>query len=134
MDAAEEEILEERLTNWGRWSRSRTPQGTSPLWHIMHELGFQYERRYRDVQGSPPNEKDAEIINAAWNLLPNIRLPNGEERPCAEKRFLVLRYVFNRQGGEAFYPNRRSSYDEQKRRVLRMFRKIVRKVEGVEEY
>lgn len=131
MDAAEEEILEERLTNWGRWARSRSPQGTSPLWRIMHERGFQYERRYQEDPLSPPDEKDAEIINAAWNLLPNVSMPNGEMRPCAEKRFLVLRYILNRQGFEAFYPARRSNIDVERRRVLRMFRGVLQKVEGV---
>ena len=130
MDAAEEEILEERLTNWGRWARSRTPQGTSPLWHIMHERGYRYEKKYQESSGSPPDEKDALIVNAAWNILPNVRMPNGDMRPSAEKQFIVLRYVLNRPGYEAFYPARRSAIDIERRRALRMFRDVLRKVEG----
>ena len=129
MDAAEEEILEERLSNWGRWARSRSPQGTSPLWHIMHARGFQYEREYREEPRNPPDEKDAQTINRAWNLLPNVRTPKGDSKPCAEKRFLVLRYVLNRPGYEAFYPARRSAIDIERRRVLRMFLDVLRKVE-----
>ena len=134
MDAAEEEILEERLTNWGRWVRSSAPKGTSPLWRIMHERGFQYDYAEPDESRSSLDEKDAEIVNRAWNLLPNVRTPNGDMRPCAEKRFIVLRYAMNRPGYEAFYPARRSTIDLERRRVLRMFREVLRKVENVDCY
>lgn len=101
MEEAEKLRLEWRLENWGAWARgegSPCRKGRSPLLAIMIERGFQFEEPEMLEEGEEPekdrvpvDEKDAAIVQKAWQDMPD----------CREKKYLAERYVFRRSGGKA---------------------------------
>lgn len=71
---AEEEDLDDRLRNWGRWAADHGSVGSTLLWRMMQLYG---EKEV--VRGGPEEQKelpppidtiDAVIVNRAWQCLP----------------------------------------------------------------
>lgn len=66
MDFAEQEILIERLDNWGRvYGERRAPGWRSSLLGVLREVGYQQEVPSEPKQANA-DENDAAVVNAAW--------------------------------------------------------------------
>lgn len=66
MDFTEQELLIERLDNWGRvYGERRAPRWRSSLLEVLREVGYQLE-----VPSEPAQPRadmaDAAVVNAAW--------------------------------------------------------------------
>ena len=65
---AEDQLLERRIVNWGRWARDTSPKyGTSPLFRIIEEgmTKEEAEQRTAGRRATIVDEKDALIVNEA---------------------------------------------------------------------
>lgn len=66
MDFAEQEILIDRLDNWGRvYGERRAPGWRSSLLGVLREVGYQQEVPSEPKQANA-DESDAAVVNAAW--------------------------------------------------------------------
>lgn len=66
MDFAEQEILIDRLDNWGRvYGERRAPGWRSSLLGVLREVGYQQEVPSEPKQANA-DENDAAVVNAAW--------------------------------------------------------------------
>lgn len=66
MDFAEQEILIDRLDNWGRvYGERRAPGWRSSLLGVLREVGYQQEVPPEPKQANA-DENDAAVVNAAW--------------------------------------------------------------------
>lgn len=66
MDFAEQEILIERLDNWGRvYGERRAPGWRSSLLGVLREVGYRQEAPQEPKQANA-DENDAAVVNAAW--------------------------------------------------------------------
>ena len=66
MDFAEQEILIDRLDNWGRvYGERRAPGWRSSLLGVLREVGYQQEVPAEPKQANA-DENDAAVVNAAW--------------------------------------------------------------------
>lgn len=66
MDFTEQELLIDRLDNWGRVYGERRPPGwRSSLLGVLREVGYQQEVPSEPKQANA-DENDAAVVNAAW--------------------------------------------------------------------
>ena len=66
MDFTEQELLIERLDNWGRvYGERRTPGWRSSLLGVLREVGYRQEAPQEPKQANA-DENDAAVVNAAW--------------------------------------------------------------------
>lgn len=66
MDFAEQEILIDRLDNWGRvYGERRAPGWRSSLLGVLREVGYRQEAPQEPKQANA-DENDAAVVNAAW--------------------------------------------------------------------
>lgn len=66
MDFAEQEILIERLDNWGRvYGERRAPGWRSSLLGVLRDVGYRQEAPPEPKQANA-DENDAAVVNAAW--------------------------------------------------------------------
>lgn len=66
MDFTEQELLIERLDNWGRvYGERRAPGGRSSLLGVLREVGYRQEAPQEPKQANA-DENDAAVVNAAW--------------------------------------------------------------------
>lgn len=66
MDFTEQELLIERLDNWGRvYGERRAPGWRSSLLGVLREVGYQQEMPPEPKQANA-DENDAAVVNAAW--------------------------------------------------------------------
>lgn len=92
---SDEEILTERLRNWGRWAADNNHLTSSTLlWRMMKLYGEKEEgkREYPDEEKVPPHPIDifdAVIVNRAWQCLPESPL-----RYKTAKWVLVAHYCY----------------------------------------
>lgn len=73
LSKSDEEILTERLRNWGRWAAdSNRIGGASVLWKMMKLYGEREQPKGPDEQEPPKpiDGIDAAIVNRAWQTLP----------------------------------------------------------------
>lgn len=80
---AEDQLLERRLVNWGRWARDTTQKyGTSPLYRIIEEGLTKEEAEQRNAGHTTINvdEKDALIVNDAVLSTPFDTLRDRRDR------------------------------------------------------
>lgn len=80
---AEDQILERRLVNWGRWARdTNTKYGTSPMYRIIEEGMTKEEAEQRNAGHSATliDEKDALIVNEAVLSTPFDTLRDRRDR------------------------------------------------------
>ena len=75
LSKSDEDILDERLRNWGRWAADRKGCGASWLWVAMKRYGKPdpKEKTYSEPE-SPKvaiDGADAVLVNRAWQGLPN---------------------------------------------------------------
>lgn len=71
----EEQMLEERLQNWGRWNRDPKRQGRSPLCAFMGEAKddeADVEKKTDETHSElpPVDVKDALLVQKAWQKMP----------------------------------------------------------------
>lgn len=81
LSKSDEEILDDRLRNWGRWAADKHRVGSTLLWRMMKLYGKK-EKEDDDAQENdvheneerqefiPVDENDAVIVNRAWQALP----------------------------------------------------------------
>jgi hypothetical protein len=74
LSKSDEDILNERLHNWGRWAADRKLSGSSFLWRMMQKYG---KKDPQDMKYEEPKEVippldpiDAVKVNRAWQSLP----------------------------------------------------------------
>ena len=80
---AEDQLLERRLVNWGRWARDTNPKyGTSPLYRIIEEGMTKEEAEQRNTGRNSIliDEKDALIVNEAVLSTPFETLRDRRDR------------------------------------------------------
>lgn len=80
---AEDQLLERRLVNWGRWARdTNTKYGTSPMYRIIEEGMTKEEAEQRKAGHSATliDEKDALIVNEAVLSTPFDTLRDRRDR------------------------------------------------------
>lgn len=80
---AEDQLLEHRLVNWGRWARdTNTKYGTSPMYRIIEEGMTKEEAEQRNAGHSSTliDEKDALIVNEAVLSTPFDTLRDRRDR------------------------------------------------------
>lgn len=80
---AEDQLLERRLVNWGRWARdTNTKYGTSPMYRIIEEGMTKEEAEQRNAGHSATliDEKDALIVNEAVLSTPFDTLRDRRDR------------------------------------------------------
>lgn len=80
---AEDQLLERRLVNWGRWARdTNTKYGTSPMYRIIEEGMTKEEAEQRNAGHSATliDEKDALIVNNAVLSTPFDTLRDRRDR------------------------------------------------------
>lgn len=66
MDFTEQELLIERLDNWGRvYGKRRAPGWRSSLLGVLREVGYRQEAPQEPKQANA-DENDAAVVNAAW--------------------------------------------------------------------
>lgn len=66
MDFTEQELLIERLDNWGRvYGERRAPGWRSSLLGVLREVGYRQEVPSEPKQANA-DENDAAVVNAAW--------------------------------------------------------------------
>ena len=66
MDFTEQELLIERLDNWGRvYGERRAPGWRSSLLGGLREVGYRQEAPQEPKQANA-DENDAAVVNAAW--------------------------------------------------------------------
>lgn len=66
MDFTEQELLIERLDNWGRvYGERRAPGWRSSLLGVLREAGYRQEAPQEPKQANA-DENDAAVVNAAW--------------------------------------------------------------------
>ena len=66
MDFTEQELLIERLDNWGRvYGERRAPGLRSSLLGVLREVGYRQEAPQEPKQANA-DENDAAVVNAAW--------------------------------------------------------------------
>lgn len=66
MDFTEQELLIERLDNWGRvYGERRAPGWRSSLLGVLREVGYWQEAPQEPKQANA-DENDAAVVNAAW--------------------------------------------------------------------
>ncbi len=66
MDFTEQELLIDRLDNWGRvYGERRAPGWRSSLLGVLREVGYQQEVPPEPKQANA-DENDAAVVNAAW--------------------------------------------------------------------
>ena len=66
MDFIEQELLIDRLDNWGRvYGERRAPGWRSSLLGVLREVGYQQEMPPEPKQANA-DENDAAVVNAAW--------------------------------------------------------------------
>ena len=66
MDFTEQELLIERLDNWGRvYGERRAPGWRSSLLGVLREVGYRQEAPQEPKQANA-DENDAAVVNAAW--------------------------------------------------------------------
>lgn len=66
MDFTEQELLIERLDNWGRvYGERRVPGWRSSLLGVLREVGYRQEAPQEPKQANA-DENDAAVVNAAW--------------------------------------------------------------------
>lgn len=66
MDFTEQELLIERLDNWGRvYGERRAPGWRSSLLGALREVGYRQEAPQEPKQANA-DENDAAVVNAAW--------------------------------------------------------------------
>lgn len=66
MDFTEQELLIDRLDNWGRvYGERRAPGWRSSLLGVLREVGYQQEVPAEPKQANA-DENDAAVVNAAW--------------------------------------------------------------------
>ena len=66
MDFTEQELLIERLHNWGRvYGERRAPGWRSSLLGVLREVGYRQEAPQEPKQANA-DENDAAVVNAAW--------------------------------------------------------------------
>lgn len=66
MDFTEQELLIERLDNWGRvYGERRAPGWRSSLLGVLREVGYRQEAPQEPKQANA-EENDAAVVNAAW--------------------------------------------------------------------
>lgn len=66
MDFTEQELLIERLDNWGRvYGERRAPGWRSSLLGVLREVGYRQEVPQEPKQANA-DENDAAVVNAAW--------------------------------------------------------------------
>lgn len=66
MDFTEQELLIERLDNWGRvYGERRAPGWRSSLLGVLREVGYQQEMP-PELKQANADENDAAVVNAAW--------------------------------------------------------------------
>lgn len=66
MDFTEQELLIERLDNWGRvYGERRAPGGRSSLLGVLRAVGYRQEAPQEPKQANA-DENDAAVVNAAW--------------------------------------------------------------------
>lgn len=66
MDFTEQELLIERLDNWGRvYGERRAPGWRSSLLGVLREVGYRQEAP-QELKQANADENDAAVVNAAW--------------------------------------------------------------------
>lgn len=66
MDFTEQELLIDRLDNWGRvYGERRAPGLRSSLLGVLREVGYRQEAPQEPKQANA-DENDAAVVNAAW--------------------------------------------------------------------
>lgn len=66
MDFTEQELLIERLDNWGRvYGERRAPGWRSSLLGVLREVGYRQEAP-QEPKPANADENDAAVVNAAW--------------------------------------------------------------------
>lgn len=66
MDFTEQELLIDRLDNWGRvYGERRAPGWRSALLGVLREVGYRQEAPQAPKQANA-DENDAAVVNAAW--------------------------------------------------------------------
>lgn len=66
MDFTEQELLIERLDNWGRvYGERMAPGWRSSLLGVLREVGYRQEAPQEPKQANA-DENDAAVVNAAW--------------------------------------------------------------------
>lgn len=66
MDFTEQELLIDRLDNWGRvYGERRAPGWRSSLLGVLRAVGYQQEMPPEPKQANA-DENDAAVVNAAW--------------------------------------------------------------------
>ena len=66
MDFTEQELLIERLDNWGRvYGERRAPGWRASLLGVLREVGYRQEAPQEPKQANA-DENDAAVVNAAW--------------------------------------------------------------------
>lgn len=91
----DEDILNERLRNWGRWAQDHPRiYGTTLLWRMMKLYGQDVSEGPKTVPeelpvAEPIDVFDAILVNRAWQRLPSRPLRYG-----AAKRVLAAHYCY----------------------------------------
>lgn len=78
LSKSDEDVLNDRLRNWGRWAADKHRVGSTLLWRMMKLYGeidkkeeqsnaHEHEERQEFI---PVDENDAVIVNRAWQALP----------------------------------------------------------------
>lgn len=74
LSKSDEETLDDRLRNWGRWASDRRPTGSSFLWRMMKKYGKPDKNDVPPEKDEKPTTPvdiiDAIKVNRAWQGLP----------------------------------------------------------------
>lgn len=95
LSKADDEILTERLRNWGRWAEDRPNlYGSTMLYRMMQLYGKDdpdspKRAPEEDTPSEPIDIFDAIIVNRAWQALPTSPLRYGKA-----KMVLVVHYCY----------------------------------------
>lgn len=89
LSKSDEDLLNDRLRNWGRWSAVTPSVASNILYRCMVAVG---EIKLEPVRSSEPiDHKDALLVNRAWQSLPEEPL-----RYFLAKRVMVIHYCQSR--------------------------------------
>lgn len=121
LSKSDEEVLDDRLRNWGRWAADRNKMmGCTLLWRMMRLYGKK-EKEDSDAQENdvheneerqefiPVDENDAVIVNRAWQALPESPLRYHSAKwvlaahfcyPYASQRFVCRQLKIDRRDYE----------------------------------
>lgn len=87
LSKSDEEVLDDRLRNWGRWARDRRHVSTNVIYRLMLQAGTLTLGPEQLI--NPIDFRDAILINRAWQ-----RMPMSPRRYKIAKWLLAMHYIY----------------------------------------